>query len=940
MGLTLEDVESFLKCSYLVIDDIIQNIKVYPTLVQSKEHYTQRILFNQKDYASSLEKECANVEKELHELGVVSISILQRVKNLFTEIRCLVYDYGCLNFGILAKYLHIYPLVNMNIVSPYRPLVDSVRPLGVFAYSLDSVTPKDTEYVLKELTSLTTLVKEKIRPEPRMRCSTYFNPQHSITILNEIECYATDVPNIIVIYIRQGNYPLSVVFAIPCLLIRHSTFDPQLIQPHQHRYARAPLTSAPTSSDNVSAQVHQVQLHVSSIDSSVMSYDRKIDLMQCSETIRRRAYDRLREFAVVSASTERSYIILNNLTESQNKAKHYLDALLRIPFGVYRKEYIRSIFQLTLLKLLLFCELYHEVSPSLQEMLTHSQQSPQTLNILAVNQYMRRFETADVHCFQDTTLVSDILSTWSNYTLKQTEYFERMQTILDAAVYDTKPAKEQLKGIVAQWINGENKGYIIGLHGPPGVGKTTLIEHGLAQCLEDESRQAKPYVFISLCGMSHASTLKGHPYTYMSSTHGIIANALIETKCMNPILFFDELDKVSHTEQGQELISALMQITDPSQNTKYTDFYFGDIPLDLSQCLIVFSFNDKSLVHPVLLDRIHCIDLDPIPKAIKLVIAESYLIPACIRQTGLYTFEKYLTQEILSFIIDRYTDEAGVRALQKIILHLYRKLLLDLLQHKKNDDDDHDNVFPLAMGKLEEYLASLPFQNPLCPIKRIDDACVGIVNGLCACSTGRGDILQIECAPMFSKTLLDLKTTGSQGQVLKESVDVAKTIALRLVPESFLTEWLKPIVAWDCYKGFHIHCPAASVSKDGPSAGAAIAICLISTICNIPIRQNVAITGEIRQTGDVTEIGGLFAKILGAESQKIQLVLCPKDNKRDLDYCVSRGFLLNTDNPFVYKLCNSFMTIQCISTIYEALSLMLAFPESTITTTSYFNSLS
>jgi ATP-dependent Lon protease len=889
-------------------------------------------------------------------------------KELYFGIRSLLYDYGCEQVSLLLSFL--------CLSSAAVPATTHLRPLGVFMYRRSKEEEQEQDgacggYIYVEPEEH----RSKWRAEPSMTSRSVFAPQAEVRMVGEsahaVECHGHNTrQDCVLLYIKDQE----TVFVIPCLLLgkevdkalhldMNMTTSPPLVagghvrqqqqqQQQQQQLclgirepAVCPSLSSSSSSESLSAALPSPMGRSS--PEFEMTYEKRIELLACSQQVKNKAFDRLREFA--AKTMQNTYVIPMNLTESQTKARQYVDALLRIPFGQYRIEYICSTFQITMAHIIPCCKLLSNYSIPLNRLARMSEEAVQQLNVITVSHYLCQLKPDEVRaCIPaDATELLEALDCictyWQKYLDQQSEYFQNIQETLDAVVYDTLPAKENLKSIVAQWINGENKGYILGLHGPPGIGKTTLIEHGLAHCLKDEHGAPKPYVFISLCGLANANVLKGHSYTYMASAYGAIAAALIESKCMNPILCFDELDKVSQTEHAQEVINILIQMTDPAQNTKFIDYYFGpEVALDLSRCLIVFTFNDKQSIHPVLLERIHCIELDPIPKHNKLVIAKEHLIPRCMAETGMFAQGccPRFTDEVLLFLIERYTDEAGVRQLYKVLLYIFRHTLLRALlaahgrpcaaEVVKSEQGEEEFTCEAIRSILEHMPQTRSFychQHHRGSITSAASARVGIVNGLTVHENGRGTILQFEAAWMYTKGLLEHKATGSQGQLLRESVEVAKTLALRLIPDTILVQWVTPVShETECYKGFHIHCPKGAIQKDGPSAGAAITVALLSVMTGFPVLQSVAITGEIRQNGDVTEVGGMLGKILAADNCGITKLICPEENQHELEYYVSRGFL-KKEEVGQYLLANSALVIYTVNTIYEVLDHALVFPE-------------
>ena len=453
-------------------------------------------------------------------------------------------------------------------------------------------------------------------------------------------------------------------------------------------------------------------------------------------------------------------------------------------------------------------------------------------------------------------------------------YMNEINKIMDDSVYGHTEAKRQIQRIVGQWINGEGSGYCFGFEGPPGVGKTSLAKKGLSKCLKDNDGVSRPFSFIAIGGSSNGSILEGHSYTYVGSTWGKIVDILIDSKCMNPIIFIDELDKISRTENGKEIIGILTHLIDTTQNDKFQDKYFSGIDLDLSKCLFVFSYNDVNLIDPILLDRIHRIKFNFLSLDDKLKITRKFILPEIYKKMGIENIID-ISEETVQFIIDTYTNEAGVRKLKELIFEIMGEVNLEILKTNK------DYELPIKITNEDIKNKYLKNHNFIINKYINNESKVGIINGLWANGVGNGGILPIEIVNYPSTSLLDLKLTGMQGDVMKESMNVAKTLACKLTDDDILEEYLSTIKKTNT-QGIHIHCPEGATPKDGPSAGAAITVGIYSLLNNRKIKNNVAITGEINLQGMVTAIGGIDLKILGGIQAGIKTFIYPKDNEQDL----------------------------------------------------------
>ena len=458
----------------------------------------------------------------------------------------------------------------------------------------------------------------------------------------------------------------------------------------------------------------------------------------------------------------------------------------------------------------------------------------------------------------------------------------KMENILDNSIHGHKNAKKQIMKIIGQWMNGEKEGYSFGFEGSPGIGKTSLANKGITQCLKDENNNSRPFNFIALGGSSNGSFLEGHGYTYMNSTWGKIIDILMDSKCMNPIIYIDELDKVSKTEQGREIIGILTHLIDPTQNTSFQDKYFTGINIDVSKILFIFSYNDPEQIDKILLDRIHRIKFENLSIKEKIVIVKKFILPEINTKMGFENIIE-LNDECIQYIIESYTLEPGVRKLKEILFDLYGEINLELLKYKNNLENT-----PIIMTIELLETTYMSKYTKIKDNKIHDNPKVGIINGLWANSMGCGGIIQIQSLLYPTSSFLELQLTGLQGDVMKESMNVAKNLAWSLTNDNIKSEWLEYFKETKC-QGLHIHCPEGGISKDGPSAGAAITTAIYSLLNKKLIRNNIAITGEITLNGDITAIGGLESKLTYGIKAGVKKFLFPKDNTRDFSIWVDKN---------------------------------------------------
>ena len=583
--------------------------------------------------------------------------------------------------------------------------------------------------------------------------------------------------------------------------------------------------------DSAETKVIDEEKKLSKLDSSDIPYERRINLMKSEDYVKAKAMSK--------------YKSIKSSFQGDNKAQSWLDGVLKIPFGVYKENPIMNFKDMFFLKLK---AKYPEIKLNTE---------------FAIDSFIKSNNVNDT-----------IKKEWINYQADKVSYLQEVRTTFDKAVFGHKEAKLQLERIFAQWINGESKGAILGLHGPPGTGKTSLAKRGLSKCLKDKDGNSRPFVFLPIGGSVNGSTLVGHNYTYVGSTWGRIADILMTTECMNPIIFIDEIDKVSHTEHGREIVSILTHLTDLTQNDEFEDKYFAGVKLDLSKALIIFSFNDIGLIDPILRDRITVIETKALNLPEKIIILNDYMIPEIFAEVGFDKSEIIFTDEILDFIITTYTNEAGVRKIKEKIYDIIRDINLKRF---------HDLSIQLPYIVTKKYIERLFEDKPKVRVKQIyHKPSVGLVNGLYATVSGIGGLTVIQVMKFPSKNMLELNLTGKQGDVMKESVNYALKIAFSLLPIDKQEKIIEDANNNRAF-GFHVHTPEAAVPKDGPSAGAAITLALYSQLMGIKINNKVAMTGEIDLLGNVTAIGGVSAKLNGAKKAGATLVLIPKENEEDLE---------------------------------------------------------
>lgn len=430
---------------------------------------------------------------------------------------------------------------------------------------------------------------------------------------------------------------------------------------------------------------------------------------------------------------------------------------------------------------------------------------------------------------------------------------KQSRSILDKDHFGLDDVKDRItEALAVLKRSSEIAGQIICLAGPPGVGKTSIVK-SLAKSMNRE------YVRIALGGVHDEAEIRGHRRTYIGAMAGRITEALISAKTMNPIILLDEIDKVGSDYKGDPA-SALLEALDPEQNSTFNDHYI-DFPLDLSKVLFITTANDTSLISAPLYDRMEIIELSSYSPDEKFNIAKKHLVKKEILKHGLTPAQLKISDSALHKIIKSYTREAGVRGLEKQIAALCRKACMELESGKE--------CLRINEKNLSKYLGTEKYDEDIIPSSNQ----IGVVNGLAWTQVG-GTMLPIEVSALNGTGKIEL--TGNLGDVMKESAKIAVSFIRSQADKYFLDS--------DFYKtkDIHIHAPEGAIPKDGPSAGLAITTAILSELSGIPIKHNVAMTGEISLKGNALAIGGLREKSMAAYKAGCDTIIIPKDNLKDL----------------------------------------------------------
>jgi len=426
--------------------------------------------------------------------------------------------------------------------------------------------------------------------------------------------------------------------------------------------------------------------------------------------------------------------------------------------------------------------------------------------------------------------------------------------ILDEDHYDLVDVKERiLEYLAVMKLSPGSHGPILCFVGPPGVGKTSLGQ-SIARAV------GRKFERMSLGGMHDEAELRGHRRTYIGSMPGRMIQALRRAGVNNPVLMLDEVDKIGHDFRGDPA-AALLEILDPAQNSTFRDNYL-DLPFDLSKVFFITTANALDTIPRPLLDRMEIIRLSGYTQEEKIAIARRYLIPRQLKAAGLTDAQLVLPDEILAPTISRYTREAGVRELERMIAKIMRKIARRVAEGETKQ-------ITVRPDDLSELLGIERFQ----PERARKLSPPGVATGLAWTETG-GEVLYIEAALLPNSK--EMRLTGSLGDVMKESATTAQSYIWSHAHEL----GIDPARFRDC--GVHIHVPSGAVPKDGPSAGVAMATALTSLYLQVPVAHDTAMTGEITLSGLVLPVGGIKEKVLAAHRAGIRKIVLPKDNQKDL----------------------------------------------------------
>lgn len=475
--------------------------------------------------------------------------------------------------------------------------------------------------------------------------------------------------------------------------------------------------------------------------------------------------------------------------------------------------------------------------------------------LLAEADRLTKMSPSSQEAFVIRNYLDNVLELPWNKTTEDNTDINKVKDVLDNDHYGLEKVKERiLENISVRELNPDIKGQIICLVGPPGIGKTS-IGKSIARAM------GRKYQRISLGGVRDESDIRGHRKTYIGAMPGRIINAMKLAGSKNPLILLDEIDKMTHDMRGDPS-SALLEVLDSEQNNAFRDHYI-EVPFDLSKVLFVTTANTTQTIDPPLLDRMDVIELTSYTREEKFNIAKKHLVPKQLKENGLKSAMLKFTDGALYVIIDNYTREAGVRTLERRIAELCRKAAKSIVGGEKKS-------VRISEKNIETYLGTKKYLDD--DLSKENE--IGIVNGLAWTSVG-GVLMPLEASVFDGKGAIE--TTGSLGDVMKESAKIAVSYVRSIADKYGISdEFYKE-------KDIHIHAPEGATPKDGPSAGVTMTTALVSALANIPVRHDVAMTGEITLHGKVLPIGGLREKTMAAYKAGMKTVIIPAANKGDLE---------------------------------------------------------
>ena len=443
---------------------------------------------------------------------------------------------------------------------------------------------------------------------------------------------------------------------------------------------------------------------------------------------------------------------------------------------------------------------------------------------------------------------------WSKASVDNLDLVKAQQ-ILDEDHYGLEKVKERIvESLAVRKLKEKPKGSILCLVGPPGVGKTSL-GRSIARALD------RKFVRLSLGGLHDEAEIRGHRRTYVGAMPGRIIQALQQAGTNNPLIMLDEIDKVGADFRGDPS-SALLEVLDPEQNNSFRDNYLG-VTFDLSNAMFMTTANVLDTVQPALRDRMEVIRLAGYTEEEKLEIARRHLLPKQIEENGIAAKNVHISKRALAALIQQYTQEAGLRQLEREIGRVCRKVARRIAEGKSE-------AVRVTPKNLHEYLGA----PKVFPEEILKKDQVGVATGLAWTAVG-GDVLFIEALRMKGKGQLVL--TGQLGEVMRESAQAAYSYAKSRARELEIPE--EDFERYD----MHIHIPEGAIPKDGPSAGITLATAMVSSLAQRPVRKDVAMTGEITLRGNVLPVGGVKEKVLAARRARVSKVILPHLNRRDMD---------------------------------------------------------